>query len=90
MKKVGLDPFDKETNRKIRREVTTISTLVHKNIVRRETLARSGVGCHHSRIRCAEKRRVRLRIRCACEELVFVFQRPRTGVKFTSVPFYGC
>ncbi|CAB1109132.1 unnamed protein product [Ectocarpus sp. CCAP 1310/34] len=34
VKKVGLDPFDKETNRKIRREVTTISTLVHKNIVR--------------------------------------------------------
>ncbi|CAN0297750.1 unnamed protein product, partial [Ectocarpus sp. 12 AP-2014] len=34
VKKVGLDPFDKETNRKIRREVTTISTLIHKNIVR--------------------------------------------------------
>eukprot|EP00752_Nemacystus_decipiens_P009926 g8853.t3 len=34
VKKVGLDPFDKQTNRKIRREVTTISTLIHKNIVR--------------------------------------------------------
>lgn len=34
VKKVGLDPFDRETNRKIRREVTTISTLIHKNIVR--------------------------------------------------------
>ncbi|CAM9255688.1 unnamed protein product [Ascophyllum nodosum] len=34
VKKVGMDPLDRETNRKIRREVTTISTLIHKNIVR--------------------------------------------------------
>lgn len=34
IKKVGMDPFDRENNRKIRREVTTISTLIHKNIVR--------------------------------------------------------
>lgn len=46
VKKVGLDPFDKETNRKIRREVTTISTLIHKNIVR---CVGAGVGGKNAR-----------------------------------------
>ena len=34
IKKVPLDPHDRETNKKIRREVTTISRMIHKNIVR--------------------------------------------------------
>eukprot|EP00611_Tribonema_gayanum_P015120 TRINITY_DN2691_c0_g1_i6.p2 TRINITY_DN2691_c0_g1~~TRINITY_DN2691_c0_g1_i6.p2 ORF type:complete len:437 (+),score=122.07 TRINITY_DN2691_c0_g1_i6:900-2210(+) len=34
IKKIPLDPHDKLTNKKIRREVTTISRMIHKNIVR--------------------------------------------------------
>jgi eukaryotic translation initiation factor 2-alpha kinase 4 len=32
IKKIPLDPHDKETNKKIRREVTTISRMIHKVI----------------------------------------------------------
>jgi serine/threonine protein kinase/histidyl-tRNA synthetase len=49
MKKIPLEPYDRATNRKIRREVTTISRMIHKNIVRYyhavvEYGAGSGVG----------------------------------------------
>ncbi|CAN0357225.1 unnamed protein product, partial [Discosporangium mesarthrocarpum] len=43
VKKVTLDLADRETSRKIRREVTTISKLIHKNIVRR--VASGGFSC---------------------------------------------
>jgi hypothetical protein len=61
IKKIPLDPHDKETNKKIRREVTTISRMIHK------VMHALGISITSSRLRF-----VQYKTQCCCMYQRFV------------------